>query len=500
MRLLALALRRLMWFVPTLLGLLAVTFVISRVVPADPVGLVAGETATPAQVAALRRELGFDRPLPVQFVDYVARLVRGDMGQSLYTRRPIAADLAHRLPATIELTVVAMVVSVVVGIPLGVLSALWRNSLLDHALRVVTVSGLAIASFWLGIMLQLLFAMRLGWTPLNGRLQGFPPQSITGFYLLDAAITNDWPTFGSALVHLALPAATLAFPALATLVRFTRAGVLDVMQSNFVLYERAMGLPRSVIVWKYMLRSALTSTVTQIGLLFGILLAGAVVTEAVFDWPGIGTYAVNSILRSDYNAVGASLMVGVPVGLVAGYYHGWLSDALMRVSDVFLAVPQVVLAIAIAQTLGPSLPNVILALSATYWPWFARVVYAETRALQKEVFVESTAALGASPWRLTALHVLPSIASPIIVRASIGMGFTILTAAALGFLGLGPPPPTPEWGRTIAESREFLPDAWWYAAAPGVAIFLTVMGFNLLGDGLRDVLDPRLRRSAARDG
>jgi peptide/nickel transport system permease protein len=194
-------------------------------------------------------------------------------------------------------------------------------------------------------------------------------------------------------------------------------------------------------------------------------------------------------------AVGASLLIGVPIGLLAGYYHSWGSDLLMRVSDIFLAVPQVVLAIAIAQTLGPSLPNVILALSVTYWPWFARLVYAETRSLQNEVFVESTAALGASPFRLVVLHVLPSIASPIIVRASIGMGFTILTAAALGFLGLGPPPPTPEWGRTIAESREFLPDAWWYALAPGLAIFLTVMGFNLLGDGLRDVLDPRIRRS-----
>jgi len=194
-------------------------------------------------------------------------------------------------------------------------------------------------------------------------------------------------------------------------------------------------------------------------------------------------------------AVGASLVIGVPVGLVAGHYHSWTSDLLMRVSDIFLAVPQVVLAIAIAQTLGPSLPNVILALSVTYWPWFARLVYAETRSLEKEIFIESTAALGASPWRLIALHVLPNIASPVIVRASIGMGFTILTAAALGFLGLGPPPPTPEWGRTIAESREFLPDAWWYAAAPGLAIFLTVMGFNLLGDGLRDLLDPRIRRS-----
>src|SRR3989442_1213064 len=250
MRLLALALYRLVWFVPTLLGLLVVTFVISRVIPADPVALVAGETATPAQVEALRRQLGYDRPLPVQFVDYVARLITGDMARSFFTRRPMAEDLAHRLPGTIELTVVAMVVSVLVGIPLGVLSALWRNSLLDHALRVVTVSGLAIASFWLGIMLQLLFAMRLGWTPLNGPLQGFPPRTITRFYLLDAALPGDWPTFGMVL-----------------------------------------------------LRSALTSTVTQIGLLFGILLAGAVVTEAVFDWPGIGTYAVNSILRSDYNAV-----------------------------------------------------------------------------------------------------------------------------------------------------------------------------------------------------
>ena len=303
MRLLVLVLHRSLWFVPTLLGLLVVTFAISHVIPADPVALLAGETATPAQVEALRKQLGYDRPLPVQFVGYVSRLVRGDMGTSLYTTRPIAQDLAERLPATIELTLAAMIVSIVVGIPLGVLCAVWRNSVLDHAVRVITVSGLAIASFWLGIMLQLLFAMHLGWTPLGSRIQGFPPRGVTGLYLVDAALTADWAGVTTAASHLALPAATLAFPALATLVRFTRAGVLDVMQSNFVLYERAMGLPRPLIVWKYILRSALTSTVTQIGLLFGILLAGAVVTEAVFDWPGIGTYAVNAIIRSDYNAV-----------------------------------------------------------------------------------------------------------------------------------------------------------------------------------------------------
>src|SRR5882757_7340991 len=170
-------------------------------------------------------------------------------------------------------------------------------------------------------------------------------------------------------------------------------------------------------------------------------------------------------------SVGSAVVVGVPIGLAAGYYGGWPSNLLMRVSDIFLAVPQIVLAIAIAQTLGPSIENVILALSITYWPFWARLVFAETRSL-------------------------PNIASAIIVRTSIGMGATILTAAALGFLGLGAPPPTPEWGRMIAESREFLPEAWWYATVPGVAIFMVVMGFNLLGDGLRDFLDPRIRRGA----
>ncbi|MFO1161874.1 MAG: ABC transporter permease [Reyranellaceae bacterium] len=194
-------------------------------------------------------------------------------------------------------------------------------------------------------------------------------------------------------------------------------------------------------------------------------------------------------------AVGAAVLVGVPLGLVAGFSDGALSTAIMRLTDIFLAVPQIILAIAIAQTLGPSLPNVILALSATFWPWFTRLVYAETRSVRNETFIEATLALGASPVRVVWLHVLPNIISPIIVRITLGLGFTILTAAALGFLGLGAPPPTPEWGRTIAESREYLPDAWWYAAAPGIAIFLVVIGFNMLGDGLRDVLDPRTRRA-----
>ncbi|MEE9161400.1 MAG: ABC transporter permease [Candidatus Neomarinimicrobiota bacterium] len=328
MKLFVLTLKRLAWFVPTMVGLIVIIFIISHIIPADPVALVAGDTATPEQVEALRAQLGFDKPLPVQLVYYIARLATGDMGTSLYTARAISTDLAHRLPATIELTLLAMLLSVVVGIPLGVVSALRRNSVLDHVLRLISVSGLAIASFWLGIMLQLLFSMRLGWTPLSGRIEGFPPEHVTGLFLLDAVLTWDFQSLWKALAHITLPALTLAFPALATVVRFTRAGVLDVIQSNFVLYERAMGFPPAQIVWKYVLRNALISTVTQLGLLFGILLAGTVVIETVFDWPGIGNYAFNSIVMSDYNAImGFTVWAGgmfILVNLLVDLAHSFI--------------------------------------------------------------------------------------------------------------------------------------------------------------------------------
>lgn len=303
MRILVLVTKRLAWFVPTAAGLIAIVFFISRVIPSDPVALLAGETATPEQVAALRAKLGLDRPLLVQLGDYYWQLLHGDLGTSIFTTRPVAEDLFALLPATIELTVVAMLMAVAVGIPFGVLSALRRNSPLDHGLRIVSVAGLAMASFWLALILQLVFAMGLGWLPLQGRISGFPPPSVTGFMTVDSLLAGRMDRLADALRHLCLPAITLAVPALATVVRFTRAGVLDTLQKPFVTYQSAMGIPRPLIVWKYVLRNAITSTVTQIGLLFGILLAGAVVIETVFQWPGIGSYAFEAILQSDYAGV-----------------------------------------------------------------------------------------------------------------------------------------------------------------------------------------------------
>jgi len=193
--------------------------------------------------------------------------------------------------------------------------------------------------------------------------------------------------------------------------------------------------------------------------------------------------------------VGISMAVGVPLGLVAGYYQGWLSETIMRVTDVFLAVPQLILALALAQLMGPSLQSAMLALTITYWPFFTRIVYAEARRLEASLFIDALQCIGARGPRILFLHILPNCISPIIVRATIGMGFTILVAAVLGFLGMGATPPDPDWGLAISESRAYLPDAWWFSTFPGLAIFLTVLGFNLLGDGLRDIVDPRLRRS-----
>ena len=304
-------LKRIAYFIPTLLGLLILVFLVSRVIPGDPAALVAGETATADQVKAIRTQLGFDRPLYVQFGVYVRQLVTGDLGKSLYSGRRVSQDLIDRFPATLELTLTAMFISVLVGIPLGILSALKRNSLLDHLVRGFTVSGLAIASFWLGIMLQLFASMWLGITPLGSRIGVPAPRLITGLFILDSVLTLNGAALLSSLKHILLPALTLSFASLATLERFTRSGVLDVIQKDFILYERAMGLPPRVVVYKYVLRNALISTVTQVGLLFGLLLAGAVVIEAVFDWPGLGLYAYQSIVLSDYQAIlGVTLLSG----------------------------------------------------------------------------------------------------------------------------------------------------------------------------------------------
>ena len=322
--------RRLLLAIPALLGLMVLTFVLVRVVPADPATTLAGETASRQQIEEIRRKYGFDRPLHEQFGIYVGQVVSGDLGNSVFSNRPVADDVRRTLPATLELIFVSLLLATLIGIPLGTLAAVRHNGLLDHVVRVATVGGLAVASFWFAIMLQLLFSMELEWLPLRGRIgvNIGAPTTVTGFFLIDSLLAGRWDQFVSSLRHIAMPAITLAVPALATIARFARAGVLDTMQRDFVQYETAVGYPRRRIVWIYVLRNSVIAAVTQIGLLFGALVSSAVAVEAIFDWPGLGSYAVQAILSSDYKAVLAvTLVVGViyaVINILVDLLHGLL--------------------------------------------------------------------------------------------------------------------------------------------------------------------------------
>lgn len=312
-------LRRLLLALPALFGLVILTFVLSRVVPGDPAATLAGDAATPAQLAEIRAQYGLDRPILEQAVIHVRQVLTGDFGRSIFSGRPVTEEIAQRLPATLELTVTALLLAVLLGVPLGLLAALNHNGPVDHLVRLLSVGGLAIASFWLAIMLQLVFSMDLDVLPLRGRVDvavGMPP-AVTGFVLADSLIAGRLDIFADACRHLLLPAVTLSLPGLATIARFTRSGVLETLQKDFVLYARAAGYGRVRLAAIYVLRNAVTLVVTQVGLLFGALISGAVAVEAIFDWPGLGTYAVQAILSSDYKALLAvTLVVGVVYAVV----------------------------------------------------------------------------------------------------------------------------------------------------------------------------------------
>lgn len=327
-------LRRTAYAIPSLFGLLVFTFLMVRVVPADPAAALAGDNATPQQIAQIRHEYGFDRPLAIQLVLYLGQVLQFNFGESEYSHRPVGVDIRQRLPATLELTLSALLIATMFGIPLGVISAVYHNRWPDFALRLFSITGVAIAAFWFAIMLQMLFAMQLHWLPLRGRLGTdiAAPPGATGFLLIDSLVAGRFDAFWDALRHLILPAVTLSLGGLATITRFTRAGMLETLQKDFVQYERAVGYPQHRLIWIYVLRNSVIAAVTQIGLLFGALIAGAVVVEAIFDWPGIGDYAVEAILSADYKVMLAvTLLVGVVytvVNILTDLVHGMLDPRL----------------------------------------------------------------------------------------------------------------------------------------------------------------------------
>lgn len=305
--------RRLLASIPALLGVVVVTFILMRVLPGDPATFFAsGPSAGQAEIEELRRRMGLDKPIPVQLVRYLGEIAQGDFGRSMTTGQPVVLDIQRRLPASLELTCTALVIALAFAIPLGIFAALRQGSLIDHIVRLLCTLGVCVPTFVSGLLLIYAFYYLLGWAPdPTARIDIFasPPPDITGFYLIDFAITGDWEGWWAAFRQLMLPAFTMALFVLAPLARMTRASMLAVLGSDFIRTAHAMGLPRLRIVVAYALRNALLPVITITGIVFSTMLGANVLVEKVFSWPGVASYALDALLASDYAPVQAFVLL-----------------------------------------------------------------------------------------------------------------------------------------------------------------------------------------------
>jgi len=293
--------RRLLLMLPTLLGVAIIVFVLVRLIPGDPAEVMLGGFATEERAAELRKELGLDKPVLTQFVLWLGRAIRGDLGTSIINRRPVMTQLAARFPATLELTLISTLISVSVGIALGIASAVRHRTAFDLVTTVTSVFGMSVPIFWLALMLLYLFGVKGHLLPISGRVGlDVSLQPVTGLLILDSVLQRDWYALGDVLRHIVLPAVCLAVIPLAIISRITKASMLEVLRQDYMTAARAKGLPRRKLLWKHALRNALLPVLTVIGIRFGSQLAGAVLVEVVFAWPGVGRLVFESVQFRDY--------------------------------------------------------------------------------------------------------------------------------------------------------------------------------------------------------
>jgi peptide/nickel transport system permease protein len=310
----AIILRRVVLMLPLMVGMTLIAFIVSHSVPADPVAAHLGQRAMEDKtiVAAFRQQWGLDRPLPEQYLTYLRNMLQGNLGTSIRTHAPVTEDLGRYLPASAELAFMATFVGIVVGIPFGVISAVRRNRPVDHLVRGVSLLGVSSPVFWLGLIGLYVFYFRLGWLPGPGRLDvGMAePQRLTGMFTVDSLLTGNWPAFIASARHLVLPGLVLASVYVGLVTRMTRSSMLEVLSADYVRTARGKGLAQRVVIFRHALGNALIPTITVLGLAFGDILSGTVLTETIFSWPGIGRYAFQSAVTLDFPAImGVSLLI-----------------------------------------------------------------------------------------------------------------------------------------------------------------------------------------------
>ena len=321
--------RRIIGAVPVIIGISFLIFLLMHIAPGDPVTLLLGDDATPADIERTRREWGLDRPLLVQYWDFLSRAVTGDFGRSLKFNEPVMKLITERLPATLELAFASLCVAILISVPLGVYSAIKHNSLLDHAGMSIALIGVSLPNFWLGIMMIYFLGGQLNLLPVAGRIEyGIEIKSITGLYLVDTLIAGNLTAFWSVLKHLLMPAVTLGTALAAIVTRISRSSVLEVMRQDYVTTARAKGLSEKVVIWRHILRNALITIVTILGLQLGALLNGSVITETVFSYPGIGDLLIQSISARDYKLTQVLILmfaiIYFAVNLLVDLLYSWI--------------------------------------------------------------------------------------------------------------------------------------------------------------------------------
>src|SRR5216684_1401783 len=540
--------RRLIVAVLVAATVMTLAFVLTRL-SGDLAISIAGPNATQADVEAVRKAYGLDRPLVAQFFTWVGNALTGDLGDSYFFKTRVSSLIAERMPITLTLGLTGLVIALLVSLPLGILGAVRENTATDRAVQLVALLGQAMPSFWLGLILMIVFGLELGWLPISG--------------------TDSWDSY-------IMPGVVLAFSAIPALTRLTRAGMIQAMGSDYIRTARAKGLSRASILLKHALRNAAIPVVAIAAVQLGFMLGGSIVIEQVFALHGVGFLAWESIgnvttgpkrgWRSVSTWIGAvivgiaaicavfapllvphdpfaqdlgkrllvpfwmegsnsdyilgtdqlgrdylsrliwgcrismligvtvtivSALIGITIGVLGGFLGGRVDDAVLFAITTRLSIPVVLVALAVVGLLGSSMTLLVITLGLLLWDRFAVVARSTTMQVRNLDFVAAAWCAGCSRFRILSREVLPNIASHLVVVATLEIALAILLEAALSFLGLGVPPPLPSWGLMIAEAKDYMFFSPWVIVIPGVALFVLVLGINLLGDGLRDLFGAR---------
>jgi peptide/nickel transport system permease protein len=611
--------RRVLLLLVVMWGAVTLTFIISRVIPSNPVAVVMGHGGVDPSVGQRLTALwGLNKPLPVQYLDYFDGIFHGNLGISFQDEDPVASDILARLPATIELSIAALVFTLIIAVPVAVVSATRKNSLLDHAGRVFAITGNSAPSFWIAILFLLIFFRDLGWVGV-GRLspQFVPPPTVTGLYTVDSLIAGNLAEFLDALKHLILPGLTLGLGGAAVAMRLLRSSMIEALNSDYIRTARMKGLRERIVIYKHALRNALIPMTTYTAILIGGFLSGAVLTETIFTWNGIGQYTVSAIYASDFPALQGvvlfeafvfaaanlivdlaygvielaesprlrewaftfrmmrrskltvvalgvvvatyliailapylspyqpnvqhlslqfqpptsahpfgldelgrdilsrliwgsrismivgiivvllSTVIGLPLGAIAGYFGGKIDEVIMRITDIVIAFPGIVLAILFAYILGKGAIAAFIALSLVNWTGIARITRGVVLLEKEKEYTTAARMVGKNSFSVLFGEIIPNSVQPVIVWASLSIGNAIVSLAGLSFIGVGVQPPTADWGSMVAEGYAYLIQDPTLAIIPGLVIIIVSLSFNIIGDGLQDALDPQLRRQSA---